>query len=84
MNLVSEKRSHSGLTKSSQETAPSNRTQLMRFHPASFTGKAPRKGSRTPLNKNKYSEQRDEETGYGYFGARYMDHEMMTMWRLSQ
>ena len=24
--------------------------------------------------------QRDEETGYGYFGARYMDHEQMTMW----
>ena len=45
-----------------------------------FTGKAPRKGSRTPLNKNKYSEQRDEETGYGYFGARYMDHKLMTMW----
>ena len=22
----------------------------------------------------------DEETGYGYFGARYMDHELMTMW----
>ena len=24
--------------------------------------------------------ERDEETGYGYFGARYMDHELMTMW----
>ena len=23
---------------------------------------------------------RDEETGYGYFGVRYMDHELMTMW----
>ena len=22
----------------------------------------------------------DEETGYGYFGARYMDHELMTSW----
>ena len=22
----------------------------------------------------------DEETGFGYFGARYMDHELMTMW----
>lgn len=32
------------------------------------------------MNKIKYSEQRDEETGYGYFGARYMDHELMTMW----
>lgn len=47
---------------------------------ASFTGKGPRKGWRTPLNGIKYSEQRDEETGYGYFGARYMDHEQMTMW----
>ena len=26
------------------------------------------------------SQPKDEETGYGYFGARYMDHELMTMW----
>ena len=32
-----------------------------------FTGKAPRKGKRIPLNKIKNNEQRDEETGYGYF-----------------
>ena len=24
--------------------------------------------------------ERDAETGYSYFGARYMDHELMTMW----
>lgn len=24
--------------------------------------------------------ERDEETGYGYFGARYMDYELMTSW----
>ncbi len=24
--------------------------------------------------------ERDAETSYGYFGARYMDHELMTMW----
>ena len=24
--------------------------------------------------------ERDSETGYSYFGARYMDHELMTMW----
>ena len=24
--------------------------------------------------------ERDEETGFGYFGAMYMDHELMTMW----
>ena len=52
----------------------------MRFYPFAFTGKDPRKGWRIPLNKIKYNEQRDEETGYGYFGARYMDHELMTMW----
>ena len=52
----------------------------MRFHPFVFTGNAPRKGMRIPLNEINYNEQRDEETGYGYFGARYMDHELMTMW----
>ena len=48
--------------------------------PFAFTGKDPRKGWRIPLNEIKYNEQRDEETGYGYFGARYMDHELTTMW----
>ena len=24
--------------------------------------------------------EKDAETGYGYFGARYMDHGLMTMW----
>ncbi|MCQ2285232.1 MAG: RHS repeat-associated core domain-containing protein, partial [Bacteroidales bacterium] len=24
--------------------------------------------------------EKDEETGFGYFGARYMDHDQMTMW----
>lgn len=43
-----------------------------------FTGKDPRKGWRIPLNKIKYNEQRDAETGYGYFGARYMDYEILT------
>lgn len=52
----------------------------MRFHPFVFTRNAPRKGTRAvpakldeamPLKTIKYSEQRDEETGYGYFGARY-------------
>jgi len=47
---------------------------------SSFTGNGPRKGWRTPLNIINDSEQRDSETGYGYFGARYMDHELMTMW----
>ena len=52
----------------------------MLFYPYVFTGNDPRKGWRIPLNEIKYNEQRDEETGYGYFGARYMDHELMTMW----
>ena len=52
----------------------------MRFYPFVFTGNAPRKGNRAPLNQINCSEERDEETGYGYFGARYMDHELMTMW----
>ena len=59
-----------------------NRTQTMRFHRFTFTGNDPRKGWRIPLDEIKYNEQLDEETGYGYFGARYMDHELMTM-RLS-
>ena len=52
----------------------------MRFYPFVFTGHDPRKGWRIPLNRIKYNEQRDEETGYGYFGARYMDYELMTGW----
>ena len=49
-------------------------------YPSSFTGNVPRKGWRILLNEINYNEQRDEETGYGYFGARNMDHELMTMW----
>ena len=55
-------------------------TITMRFYTFVFTGKDPRKGWRIPLDEIKYNEQQDEETGYGYFGARYMDHELMTMW----
>lgn len=28
--------------------------------------------------------EKDEETGYGYFGARYMDHELMAMWLIAR
>ena len=67
---------------SAHKTAPQNRTQTMRFYPFVFTGNDPRKGWRIPLNRIKYNEQRDEETGYGYLprqarqahhGARYLD-----------
>ena len=58
----------------------SNATCCGNIYLSTFTGNDPRQGWRTPLNNIIYSEQRDEETGYGYFGARYMDHELMTMW----
>ena len=57
---------------------------------ATFSQKnAKAKSLRTPVHTICFTEsapltftgkERDEETGYGYFGARYMDHEMMTMW----
>ena len=31
-------------------------------------------------HSNSTGKEKDVETGYGYFGARYMDHELMTMW----
>ena len=63
-----------------QKTEGAKHTRIVRFYPYVSTGNAPRKGRRIPLNKIKNNEQRDEETGYSYFGARYMDHEHMTMW----
>ena len=50
------------------------------YHPAHKA-----KGVNRTQNMRFYSfvftgKERDEETGYGYFGARYMDHELMTMW----
>jgi len=77
------------MSKQTHKTEGENRTQNVWFHPFVFTSNAPRKGTRgvpaeldeaIPLNKIKYNEHRDEETGYSYFGARYMDHELMTMW----
>ena len=32
------------------------------------------------FRSNSTGKERDEETGYSYFGARYMDHDLMTMW----
>ena len=60
------------MTTSVHKTGSVNRTENVRFHPCVFTGK-----------------EKDGETGYGYLphqarqahhGARYMDHELMTMW----
>ena len=64
----------------SHKTEGVNCTNLKRFHSFVFTDNDPRKGWRIPLDEIKYNEQQDEETGYGYFGARYIDHELMTMW----
>ena len=50
----------------SLDTANQNHASITRFFVTTFTGNAPRKGKRIPLKTNKYNEQRDEETGYGY------------------
>lgn len=36
--------------------------------------------NRPNFRSNSTGKEHDEETGYSYFGARYMDHELMTMW----
>ena len=65
------------MTISAHKTEGVNRIQTMRFYPFVFTGNAPRKGTRgvpaeldeaIPLNKIKYNEQRDKETGFGHIG----------------
>ena len=33
-----------------------------------------------PTHKSFTGKERDKETGYSYFGARYMDHELMMLW----
>ena len=45
-----------------------------------FTVKASREGNRTPMNKIKCSEERDQETGYDYFGACYYDPDLSAVW----
>ncbi len=36
--------------------------------------------NRPNFRSNSTGKERDEETGYSYFGARYMDHELLTGW----
>ena len=36
--------------------------------------------NRPDFRSNSTGKERDEETGYSYFGARYMDHELLTGW----
>ena len=53
--------------------------QKMRFYPSC----EPLVATRGTENSQPFTftgKERDVETGYGYFGARYMDHELMTMW----
>ena len=53
---------------------------LTNFARFTFTAKEPREGNRTPVNKIKYSEERDPETGFSYFGARYYDPDISALW----
>ncbi|WP_406539172.1 RHS repeat-associated core domain-containing protein, partial [Fibrobacter sp.] len=36
--------------------------------------------NRPNFRSNSTGKERDEETGYSYFGARYMDHALLTGW----
>ena len=58
----------------------SNATCCGNIYLSTSTGNDPRQGWRTPLNNIIYSEQRDEETGYNYHGARYYDAALLTSW----
>ena len=62
------------------KTEEVNRTKTMRFLPFIFTGNDPRKGWRIPLDEIKYNEQKDYESGFHYYGARYYDSEALTGW----
>ena len=65
-----------------------NRTQTMRFYPFVFTGKE--RDEEKEMSGGHFASERGEEprSGMQYcsslsftnFGARYMDHELMTMW----
>lgn len=63
------------LTTSAHKTEVVNRTKNMRLHP--FVSLPER--MRTACDRSGATgKERDEETGYGYFGARYMDYSLMT------
>ena len=53
------------MTSSAHKTEGVNRTKTVRFYPFVFTGEVPCKEVRTPLTSITFSEERDEETGYG-------------------
>ena len=78
---VNPNKNYKQLNSQPHKSTPLNRNQNMLFYPFVFlpermrtacdrsgaNGKSPRKGKRIPLNEINYNEQRDEETGYGYF-----------------
>ena len=81
------------MNRPSHKTEGVNHTKTMRFYPKSFsvslryTIESPpdflfilRFAIESPLDFLHTGKEKDAETGYGYFGARYMDHELMTMW----
>ena len=59
------------------EGAP--RTKTVRFYHQLFSVSL-RYTIESPLDFLHTGKEKDTMTGYGYFGARYMDHELMTMW----
>ena len=66
------------LTNSAHKTEGANRTKTMRFYPFVFTGEVPCKEVRTPLNSITFSEERNEETCYGYCNE-YQPHAVKRM-----
>ena len=65
---------------SAHRTNSPNHAVSWPFLPSDFNGKAPRKGNRTPINQDKYSEEGDWESGFHYYGARYYWSEVLTGW----
>ena len=76
------------MNRPAHKTEGVNRTQTMRFYPFVSTGKErdeEKERSRGPFASERGDEPRSgipycSVYSYTYFGARYMDHELMTMW----
>ena len=67
------------MTTSTHKTEGVNRTKTVRFYPFVFTGEVPCKEVRTPLTSITFSEERDEETCYGYCDQ-YQPHAVRRMY----
>ena len=66
------------LTIPAHKTEGVNRTKTVRFYPFGFTVEVPCKEVRTPLNSLTFSEERNEETCYGYCNE-YQPHAVKRM-----